>query len=131
MPKVCVLEMTSYCDSCGCESMCNTRDGTEWEEVTQEELQALENYAKSSLASYSRTGKYLVVVKQVQREDWERSVADYLEKAKEQLAKDEEKFMRKLQAQKEKERKDEEKKKAKDLQKLEELKKKYGMEGGY
>ena len=131
MPKVWVLEMTSYCDQCGCEAMCNAREGTDWEEVTEDELAALEGYAKSSLTGYHRTGKYMVVVKQVERADWQKGVAHYLEKAREHAEKVEEKNRRQLEAQRERQKKVEEKKRAKDLQKLEELKKKYNMEGNY
>jgi hypothetical protein len=126
MPRVCVVEVSAYCDQCAAQSLCSERSGTDWEEVTEEELKALDAYAVAYNRDAYRTNRYLLVVREVLRPTWEKGVKNFLAKAKKQMEAEENKNQRKAAAEEERKKKLAKKQEEKERKKFEELRAKFG-----
>jgi hypothetical protein len=66
-----------------CQSICNERENTDWDDITDDEFELLRKYANNfNQKSGYRDNRYMVIVEQVSRPVWQKNLDDHLSKAK-------------------------------------------------
>lgn len=128
MPKVCVVIADYTCDQCAANDICHTRSGTEWTEVSDEELDLLKRYSAefNRKQGYGYTSRQMIVTVYQPPEVWRKDMADFLADAKSAVQEQQERETRRKLAEAKRQAAIQAKRELREREKLAELQQKYG-----